>query len=340
MVVFDEIHRIKKIDSPKYKALRKIVKNTRYRVALSGTPLPNGYIDLYNMINILHDDFTQSYFQMFESELKADDSRYRKSGLQNVELNKRLFPFYIRVNKKDLKVPLAEPDHIIEIQANEYEVELYKKIIKDSYSSFENTIKLIEIGCVPFKCSQKIDLANCLTNSNNDIKLTSKLCKFLSIIKENGNKCVVWCIFVDTIKIVTNLLNERGIYTKSIYGETNQEDRDKIIDEFNFGELRIIVTNPATLAESVSLHKSCHEAHYLELNYNLYQYLQSRDRIHRLGLKETDRTNYYIYINFYDKDHKLSKDYDIYNTLKKKEELMIKSIDRGNFVFDNFVDFE
>ena len=340
MIVFDEIHRIKKIDSPKYIALKRIVKNTRYRIALTGTPLPNGYIDLYNMISILHDDFTQSYFQMFESGLKSDDSRYRKSGLQNSDLNRRLFPFYVRVNKKDLNVPLAEPDHIIEVQTNSYEIELYKKILKESYSSFESTIKLIEIGCVPFKCYQDINLVNNLTNNEDEIKLTSKLCKFLSIVKENNNKCVVWCTFVDTIRIVTKLLNSNGIYAKSIYGETKQEDRDKIIDEFNYGELKVIVTNPATLAESVSLHKSCHEAHYLELNYNFYQYLQSRDRIHRLGLKDTDRTNYYIYMNFYDDNHKLSEDFDIYNALMKKEELMKKSIDRGNFVFGETVDFE
>ena len=41
MIVFDEIHRIKKIDSPKYIALKRIVKNTRYRKALTGTTLPN-----------------------------------------------------------------------------------------------------------------------------------------------------------------------------------------------------------------------------------------------------------------------------------------------------------
>lgn len=339
MVVFDEIHRIKKIDSPKYIALREIVKKTRYRVALTGTPLPNGYIDLLNMINLLHDDFTQSYFQMFESKLKADDLRYRKIGLQNGALNDLLFPFYMRVSKKDLNVPVAEPDHLIDIQANDYEKELYREIIDASYSSFESTIKLIEIGCVPFKCYQTVDDATKLTVNAIEPYMTSKLCKFISIIKRNNNKCVVWCTFIDTIKIVTDILNKNGFYTKAIFGETKQEDRNKIIDEFNYGKLQILVTNPATLAESVSLHKSCHEAHYLELNYNLYQYLQSRDRIHRLGLKDTDQTNYYIYINYYDENKKISKDLDIYNTLKKKEELMMKSIDKGNFVFEDTVDF-
>ena len=157
--------------------------------------------------------------------------------------------------------------------------------------------------------------------------------KFLSIFEANNRKAIVWCNFVDTINTVYRLLKEKGYYVKTIYGNTEQIDREKIIDEFNHGNLQVLVTNPATLAESVSLHKACHDAHYLELNYNLYQYLQSRDRIHRLGLKDTDKTNYYIYLNYYDDDLKLSKDFDIYKALKKKEELMNKSVGKGNFIF-------
>ena len=112
--------------------------------------------------------------------------------------------------------------------------------------------------------------------------------------------------------------------------------KERIIDDFNYSNnVEIIVTNPATLAESVSLHKSCHDAHYLELNFNLYQYLQSRDRIHRLGLKDTDKTNYYIYMNHYDSTESKSIDFHMYEALKKKSLLMKKSIDNGNFDFES-----
>lgn len=38
------------------------------------------------------------------------------------------------------------------------------------------------------------------------------------------------------------------------------------------------------MAEGVSLHETCHDAVYLDRTYNAGQYLQSIDRIHRLGL--------------------------------------------------------
>lgn len=83
------------------------------------------------------------------------------------------------------------------------------------------------------------------------------------------------------------------------------------------------------------MHKSCHEAHYLEYNYNLYQYLQSRDRIHRLGLKKTDETNYYLYVNKYTDNIEDSADYRILQALKTKEKRMLNSIANGDFLFEN-----
>ena len=44
----------------------------------------------------------------------------------------------------------------------------------------------------------------------------------------------------------------------------------------------------------MSLHKVCKHAVYLDRTFNGAQYLQSLDRIHRVGLSPTDRVHYYI----------------------------------------------
>lgn len=334
-VVFDEIHRIKNIKSPKYASLNNIIKDVRYRVALTGTPLPNGYIDLYNIISLLHDDYTEKYFGMYKSSLSKYDSDFKKVGIQNTDLNKRLYPFYIRITKKDLNIPNPEPDHLVYIYANKNEIELFDKIKKTNSSSFDRIIKQVQIGCIPHKIDDSLSLNFDINQGNYHEYMTSKLYSFLRNILNNKRKSVVWCIYVETIKIVSKILEYNGFKVKVIYGETSQIERDKIINQFNYSNnVDIIVTNPATLAESVSLHKSCHDAHYLELDYNLYQYLQSRDRIHRLGLKPYDKTNYYIYVNVYGELNTNSIDLKIYETLNKKRDRMISSIENGEFVFD------
>ena len=53
----------------------------------------------------------------------------------------------------------------------------------------------------------------------------------------------------------------------------------------------VLVANPAACAEAISLHRVCHHAIYLDRNFNAAQFLQSIDRIHRLGLEDSVETN-------------------------------------------------
>lgn len=243
--------------SEKYKVLYEVTKNTRYRVALTGTPLPNGYIDLYNIISLLHDDYTSSYFGMYHSELIATDRAFKNTGVQNNELNRLIQPFYMRVSKNDLNVPPANPDHIVEIEVNKSEKELYQKIGAE-YKSFQKMIKYQEVGIVPFKCSDIDDneeeVSVDFSKVNLDEYYTTKINRFLRTLKEGNRKCVVWCLFVDSINLITNILQKEGYKAQAIYGSVPQDERDRIIDKFNYSnEIEIIVTNPATLAESVSI---------------------------------------------------------------------------------------
>ena len=84
------------------------------------------------------------------------------------------------------------------------------------------------------------------------------------------------------------------------------------------------MTNPHTLAESVSLHKTCHDAIYFEYSFNLTHMLQSRDRINRLGLEPTDYTQYYYLILQNEDDYyNDSIDMKTLKRLNEKEEIML-----------------
>ena len=47
----------------------------------------------------------------------------------------------------------------------------------------------------------------------------------------------------------------------------------------------VLVANPAAASEGISLHKVCQYAIYVDRSFNAAHYLQSEDRIHRLGLR-------------------------------------------------------
>jgi hypothetical protein len=56
-----------------------------------------------------------------------------------------------------------------------------------------------------------------------------------------------------------------------------------------------MIANPAAAGEGISLHQACHDAIYLDRSYNTAHYLQSIDRIHRLGLPPGIDTNIHIF---------------------------------------------
>jgi hypothetical protein len=77
--------------------------------------------------------------------------------------------------------------------------------------------------------------------------------------------------------------------------ETEEETREQNILAFRTREDRpILIANPAACAEAISLHKECHNAIYADRTFNCGQFLQSMNRIHRIGLPEGIQTTYWI----------------------------------------------
>ena len=125
-----------------------------------------------------------------------------------------------------------------------------------------------------------------------------------------GGKVVIWVSFIKNIEKMKSCLNSRNIQTRELYGatpvegsdnseEATYETRESIVREFNRDDssFKVIIANPFAVAESISLHKKCHNAIYLERTFNAAHFIQSKDRIHRYGLPQDTITTYYYLIS-------------------------------------------
>ena len=149
-------------------------------------------------------------------------------------------------------------------------------------------------------------------------------------LTDQGKTVIVWCMFVSSIQRLSAALEARGIRTRCVYGEVPLEERQEILREFRRGGIQVLLTNPHTLAESVSLHSVCHDAIYFEYSYNLVHLLQSKDRIHRLGLPAGQYTQYYYQQLVYEtEDGPWSLDEAVYQRLQEKERVMREAIEKG-----------
>jgi SNF2 family DNA or RNA helicase len=126
------------------------------------------------------------------------------------------------------------------------------------------------------------------------LEVPRKIEKLVALIDENvrlGRKTLVW----SNIVAVLRDLHERTLepYNPAIvYGgvpadgeEVAWRTREKEIRKFRSdAQCWVLVANPAAMSEGISLHRECHDAVYVDRTFNAGQYLQSLDRIHRLGL--------------------------------------------------------
>jgi hypothetical protein len=119
-------------------------------------------------------------------------------------------------------------------------------------------------------------------------------------LAKQGRKTVIWTIFTDTLLQMQTLLAELNpvlLYGMVPTGEpTDPETREGRILRFHQDPAcMVMLANPAAAGEGISLHKVCHDAIYLDRSYVTTHYLQSIDRIHRLGLPPNVETNIHIF---------------------------------------------
>ena len=129
-------------------------------------------------------------------------------------------------------------------------------------------------------------------------------------ILSDGGKVIIWATFIHTIHGLKRYLESNGICCQELYGATPVEregidddefvlTREKIVKAFQQPDcpFKVIIANPFAVAESISLHKACHNAIYIERSFNAAHFVQSKDRIHRYGLKPGTVTNYYYILS-------------------------------------------
>ncbi|HLA55455.1 MAG TPA: DEAD/DEAH box helicase [Flavobacterium sp.] len=346
MVVVDEAHRIKNPDGIWGKSIVEISKEARSRIILTGTPVPNGYQDIFNLYKFIYPfkykDILKVHYQNLED--MTVNSPPESERVENFKNN--ISPFFIRIKKDDLKLPPIIEKTIL-VDMNQYQREIYDFIETSYIDSFIsndsasvkdilNKAKLIRLRQASTNPSLLVKtLKNSLANNENngeydpnsaftvyseeytdDSEFFNKICNYSSleipkkfieikkIIEEDilpiKEKVIIWTIFIQNAKDMQSYLLKNGVDSRLLIGEIEQSEREITIDKFNDpsnSDFPVIIANPFSVAESISLHKGCHNAIYMERDYNCSNFLQSKDRIHRVGLPKNQITNYYYVIS-------------------------------------------
>ena len=173
----------------------------------------------------------------------------------------------------------------------------------------------IELG--PLKGTIPEDIYEKIINYSKSGEFPGKLTEAVTLAKKllsENKKVIIWCWSIANIMLLeTQLLKDLNPIV--IHGDISKDpnkiiNREKLIREFKEDpNPRILIASISAMSEAVSLHidvkvvdgkeivtKVCSDAIYLERNFNGAQFIQSMDRIHRLGMDRNTKVEYYCLI--------------------------------------------
>ena len=358
--IVDEAHYIKQLGGAWANAVLNVAQFAERRCVLTGTPFPRTYSDAFNLFDVLwphcpplnQNDRTKIEFMV---QKKNDTEAVAM-------LRKAIGPLFYRVRKPDLGLAPQEFHTPVMVCMGKYERFVYDAILdrirslsKEDYFRDIDLLVRLRRGrmmrlrqCVSYAkllssavleynenlLESNLPLADIITHYD-ELETPAKLESLLKLVESlrgQGQKVLVWSNFVHTLRLIRERLENSGHGVRLIYGETPTETstvqdeltREEIIAEFiePASGVDVLVANPAACAESISLHKTCSHAVYYDLSYNCAQYLQSVDRIHRVGGSET-KVAHYHFLQYVD-----TMDGDILTNLRKKAQNMSAVIDQ------------
>lgn len=292
-IVLDESHKIK---NPSAKITKTIFSLRDYafkHIIISGTPIANAPEDLWAQFKfldggtLLGNDF--EYFKdKFGVRIHGGKSEYSEKKL--TELKEKIISFAIRrtkefatpnLPKKCFKKIRIEMSPIQNKMYCDLKKELFIEIVNmqgnlvidESNNILKKLMRLNQIASNPFL----IDKSYIETPAKyNEIdRLVDE------IIVERQEKVIIWSSFVENIIMLKN--RYKKFNSLAIHGSVNIESRNKIVNRFqNEFEYKILIANPAAAKEGLTL-TSANNAIYLDRSFNIVDYLQSQDRIHRIS---------------------------------------------------------
>ena len=324
LLVVDEAHYIKKIDGIWSNAILYLSKFVNFKVVLTGTPIPNDLRDVYNYLDFL---YGQNKILSPEDKSRIEILLEKERNQEAIELLRdRIDPYFIRITKNDLNLSDQIFNTPTLIEMNPIEKQIYDAIvtkIKDyGRKAFLDNADLIEQICkariIRLKqCASYVRNLDSVLDENitsyredllsgnisqliakyDQLEKPAKLDTLLNKVKKlksENKKVLIWSTHLKTIDLIYEELLVNNINVEKIIGETDLDDRKHIKIQFNDknSNLDAIVATPQSCSESISLHKACTNAIYYDLSYNAAEFLQSLDRIHRVGGSEFKSVEY------------------------------------------------
>jgi len=323
LMAVDESTTIKNPTAKRTKAILGLSKEAKYRRILTGSPVTKSPLDLYSQCAFLNEHllgfssyytFRNRYAQMIERNFGGRRVQIVGSYRRLDELAEILKPFSYRVLKEECldlppKIYMKRDIELTDEQKKAYTtmkssaLALLNGKIATAPHVLTQLMRLHQITCGHFKA----DDGTIQEFKNN------RMSELLDLLEEMEGKVIIWANYIyDIEQIVKTIGQEYGEDSiVQYYGEIESKKRQTNIEKFQDpkSKVRFFVGNPQTGGYGITLTTASNVIYYSN-GYDLEKRLQSEDRAHRIGQKQS-----VTYVDLIAKD---TVDEKIVKALRKK----------------------
>lgn len=322
MVVIDEMSSFKSHQAKRFKALKNIRGHIRRMIGLTGTPAPNGLMDLWAQIYLLDSG----------KRLGRTITEYRNNYFSPASRNATTIFSYEPLPGADEQIQNNIKDICISLQAKDY-LRLPEKIMNTRYIKLDTKAQkaydtlekqrilemqdeVIDAGSAGILAGKLLQLANGAIYVNTDTQNPkqrevvevhdNKIEAFLELVEaEEGKHMLVFYNFQHDLIRIKAALGKKKLEVREL---KNNGD----ISDWNAGKIDILLAHPASTAYGLNLQEGGNVVVWFGLNWSLELYQQANARLHRQGQKQPVYIHHLVVTG--------SVDEDVMAALEKKDD--------------------
>ncbi len=299
-IICDESTKIKNPKAIRSKAVIKLRDKAKYRSIMTGTIAPNGLIDIFNQFKFIQPLIFGDLFYAFRSKYFYNGGFENKEWFPRPEsmdiVKEKIEKISIQHFKRDCidLPPLVEEKRYVELTGQQKQ---HYTNLKEQFITFLNET---EVVTAPYAITRMMKLRQVcsgfvyMEDRAFPIK-NNKETELLSLLEELEDKqIIIFAHFTETINHVQKLLAQNKKSVATFYGKINEQLKQANLKDFENGSIQYLIANPASAGHGLNL-QFCSNIIYYELDFNLENFLQSMQRIERIGQKNK-MTVYYLLV--------------------------------------------
>jgi len=293
VLCIDESSKFKNSQTQRFKLLKPFMPGFARRWILTGTPVPNGLMDLFGQIYILDlgaalGRYITHYRREFFDQGGYGGYEYTPKHDAFPKIVERIKPLVLQMSAKDYISMPELVSTIISVDLPPDAMRVYKEVEDGFFSAMEGgAIVAGNAAVAGGKCRQIANGAVYYKPEDwdgKDIPFTelhdAKLDALEDLIEELGGKPVLVLYEFDHDK---RRIASRFPTARVLGSGVSQKEMERTIDDFNAGHLPILLGHPASMGHGLNLQKSCHHVIWFGITWNLDFYIQANARIYRQG---------------------------------------------------------